>query len=65
MARITRLALREPRARSAGSPVSQDEVAKVAYELFERRGRAHGHALEDWVEAERIVRQRQRNGNSR
>ena len=65
MARITRLVMGEPRTRSAGSPVSQNEVAQAAYELFERRGRVHGHDLEDWLEAERIVRQRAQRGNGR
>jgi hypothetical protein len=32
-----------------------DEVARVAYELYKKRGRAHGHDLEDWLEAEKIV----------
>ena len=40
----------------------QNEVARIAYALFERRGREHGHDFEDWVEAERIVRQQRRNG---
>jgi uncharacterized protein involved in type VI secretion and phage assembly len=35
-----------------------DEIAKVAYELYEKRGRAHGNELEDWLEAERIVMER-------
>jgi hypothetical protein len=35
-----------------------DEIARVAYELYEKRGRAHGHELEDWSEAERIVMER-------
>lgn len=35
-----------------------DEIARVAYELYEKRGRAHGHELEDWLEAERIVMER-------
>jgi hypothetical protein len=30
-----------------------DRVATRAYELFERRGRVHGHALDDWLQAER------------
>jgi len=38
---------------------ASEEVARVAYELFERRGCVHGHDLEDWLEAERIVRARQ------
>ncbi|MEM7828319.1 MAG: DUF2934 domain-containing protein [Candidatus Aenigmatarchaeota archaeon] len=32
-----------------------DEIAKVAYELFLKRGCVHGHDLDDWLEAERIV----------
>jgi len=35
-----------------------DEIARVAYELYEKRGRAHGDELEDWLEAERIVMER-------
>jgi hypothetical protein len=32
-----------------------DDITRVAYELYEKRGRAHGHELEDWLEAEKIV----------
>ena len=32
-----------------------DEIVRVAYALYEKRGMAHGHDLEDWLEAERIV----------
>lgn len=35
-----------------------DEITKVAYNLFENRGKVHGYDLEDWVEAERIVMER-------
>jgi hypothetical protein len=35
-----------------------EEVACLAYDLFERRGKAHGYALQDWLEAERIVMDR-------
>jgi len=35
-----------------------DEVARVAYELFEKRGRIHGYSHADWLEAERIVLER-------
>jgi len=34
------------------------EIAKVAYELYEKRGRAAGHELDDWIEAERAVMER-------
>ncbi len=32
-----------------------DEIAKVAYEIFEREGMIHGRHLEHWCEAEIIV----------
>jgi hypothetical protein len=32
-----------------------DEIARVANELYEKRGRVHGNELKDWLEAERIV----------
>ncbi|RPI35725.1 MAG: DUF2934 domain-containing protein [Nitrospiraceae bacterium] len=35
-----------------------DEIARVAYDLFEKRGRLHGYAEGDWLEAERIVMER-------
>ncbi len=35
-----------------------DEIAKVAYELFERDGGVHGKDREHWEEAERIVKAR-------
>ena len=31
----------------------------MAYEFYERRGRIDGHDVEDWLEAERIVKQRE------
>ena len=34
----------------------EEKIQKKAYELYEKRGRVDGYALEDWVEAERIVR---------
>lgn len=33
-----------------------DEIAKVAYELFERDGRKHGKDREHWCEAEELVK---------
>jgi hypothetical protein len=31
-------------------------VAKKAYELYEKRGRKSGHSMDDWLEAERIIK---------
>jgi hypothetical protein len=50
---------------AAREPALQAEVAQVAYELFERRGRTSGHDVEDWLEAERIVRERRSAGRRR
>jgi hypothetical protein len=33
-------------------------IQKKAYELWEKRGRKPGHSMEDWLEAERIVKGR-------
>ncbi len=33
----------------------QEEIRKVAYELYEKSGRIGGREVENWVEAERIV----------
>ena len=32
-----------------------DEIAAVAYELYEAKGCVHGCDLNDWLEAERLV----------
>lgn len=34
----------------------RDRIAKKAYELVEQRGRQAGRDLEDWLEAEELVR---------
>jgi hypothetical protein len=39
-------------------------IAKRAYELFERRGCAHGFDLDDWITAERELLQNDFNGNT-
>lgn len=38
-----------------------DEVAAVAYGLFEKRGRTHGHDMSDWLKAEMIVKKKYAN----
>lgn len=37
---------------------AHDEIARRAYELFLARGRQHGRAQEDWLSAERELRER-------
>jgi hypothetical protein len=38
-----------------GDPELWDRIALKAYELYEGRGKAHGHDLEDWIRAEQMV----------
>jgi hypothetical protein len=30
----------------------EEQISRRAYELYERRGREHGHEVEDWLQAE-------------
>jgi len=41
----------------AAEKMDCQEVARMAYELYEQRGRADGQDLEDWLKAEAIVKQ--------
>jgi hypothetical protein len=36
--------------------MTDDEIARRAYELYQTRGREHGHDLDDWLQAERDFR---------
>ncbi|MBI2885143.1 MAG: DUF2934 domain-containing protein [Candidatus Omnitrophica bacterium] len=54
--------------RSASSPQGRkprqdslaNEIAGVAHALYEQRGRTDGRDVEDWLQAERIVRARRK-----
>jgi hypothetical protein len=35
-----------------------DEIARVAYNLYENRGCTPGNDFSDWLEAERVVKQK-------
>lgn len=35
-----------------------EEIAKTAYELYQKRGMGDGYDIDDWLKAERIVRER-------
>lgn len=36
-------------------PELHRRIARKAYQLYEQRGRQHGHDREDWLEAERLI----------
>ncbi len=41
-------------------PILEHEIQLRAYDLFLRRGKGDGHALDDWLHAEgEVVRERQ------
>ena len=35
---------------------TDSDIARRAYELFEKRGCEHGHDVDDWLQAERELR---------
>ena len=46
--------------RSSNPTMTKEDVSKLiekkAYELYEKRGRKAGHSMDDWLEAERIIK---------
>lgn len=42
----------------SGKDQFTDMVRKKAYELYEKRGRKPGYAMDDWIQAERIIKQK-------
>ena len=42
------------------NPLNEDkmmgEVRRIAFELYEKSGRTQGHDLDNWLKAEKIVR---------
>jgi hypothetical protein len=50
---------KNPSSRSPSPVLSNDEVAREAFRLYQARHGAPGDPVADWFEAERIVRSRQ------
>lgn len=46
------------RSRGVSSEKVREMIGKKAYELYEKRGREQGHDLDDWLEAEKLVKTR-------
>jgi hypothetical protein len=44
------------RAEDRGRPTSDEKVRDRAYQIFEERGSEHGHDVDDWLKAERELR---------
>lgn len=41
--------------KTVDSGTLHDRIAKRAYEIYDQRGREDGHALDDWLQAEREI----------
>ena len=55
--------LTQGRSAQAQTSVNEDDVRRLAYELYERRGRQAGLEQEDWLKAEQLLRQRRRSSS--
>jgi hypothetical protein len=44
-------------------PIEQ-QIQQRAYELYEQRGRTHGHELDDWLQAECEIKSTQANATA-
>ena len=51
--------LRIQTAAESGGPELEERIRQKARELYEKRGRVEGYALQDWLEAERMVKDEQ------
>jgi len=52
-------ARRKPSRRVTAAPpqsVTEREIARLAYELYEARGRTGGSPLDDWLHAEQLLK---------
>lgn len=45
--------------KSDSNRISQEAIAKLAYQFYIERGYEHGHDREDWARAEAIIKSRQ------
>ena len=52
----------EPESMQKYSDEVRERIAKKAYELYEHRGRQGEHHVEDWLEAEELVRKEMNDG---
>lgn len=55
----------QPRLPAQPTPSREDAIRRLAYQLYEQRGREDGHELEDWLHAEgRIERSKSRSATA-
>ena len=42
-------------AEAPASAEREDLIRRIAYDYYQKRGRAHGHELDDWLRAETVT----------
>jgi hypothetical protein len=47
----------KPIPQHGAAPITETDIARRAYGHYVARGCEHGHAIEDWLDAERELRQ--------
>ena len=58
---VTTAADRSPKVLTdAAANVTEHDIARRAYDLYLARGREHGHDVDDWLQAERELRDSRR-----
>ena len=45
-----------PRLPEQTTPSHEDAIRRLAFQLYERRGREDGHDVEDWLHAEHAIK---------
>jgi hypothetical protein len=55
---VSQLALAHASIAETNDAVTETQIQELAYKLYEERGRIDGYALQDWLEAESILRER-------
>jgi Protein of unknown function (DUF2934) len=53
---LTMPSVESPTAAAIGSGVTENDIARRAFELYCDRGREDGHDVDDWLTAERELR---------
>ena len=53
---VTTAADRPSKLPNRSAPVGDSDIARRAYDLYLARDRAHGHDVDDWLQAERELR---------
>lgn len=57
MRKTKRIEMGNPRDPDTQTPPADDQIRQRAYEIFQARGGEPGHGLDDWLHAERELKE--------